>query len=400
VVDVKKLWYRLYQRIMYLLSFFIPFKEPLLYQEDKAIAKVSKILKEKDFNKVLIVTDDFLKETDVFKALVTDLKKGKIDPVIYSGTKPNPSIDLILEAYDLYHHNQCQAMIAYGGGSAMDLAKGVGAKVVRPHKDIQQLRGTLKIRRKIPFLICIPSTVGTGSEATLAAVVTDDQTKEKYALMDPSLMPDVAILDIDVVKSLPKKLIAETGMDALTHAIEAYIGHANTKKTKNMALSAIDLVFNNLLAAYQGDLEALSNMQLAAYQAGVAFTRAYVGNVHALSHQLSAIYHLPHGYANAVILPYVLRYYGSSIEKSLSHIYDELDMGKLSFTQEKANDFISKVIDLKRKLKIDDSFNGLIQKEDKAQIIKQALNEANPLYPVPKIFNADDFDSLISLVNG
>jgi alcohol dehydrogenase class IV len=141
-------------------------------------------------------------------------------------------------------------------------------------------------------------------------------------------------------------------------------------------------------------------MQLAAYQAGVAFTRAYVGNVHALSHQLSAIYHLPHGYANAVILPYVLRYYGPSIEKSLGQIYDALDMGKLLSNEEKANDLISKIIDLKRDLKIDDSFGGLIKKEDRSQIIKQALHEANPLYPVPKIFNANDFNSLISLVNG
>jgi len=397
---VKKIWYRIYQRIMYLLSFFIPFKEPLLYQEKKAINSVSNILKDKGFNRVLVVTDDFLKETDVFRSMISELKKEKIEPFIYAGTKPNPSIDLIIEAHQIYDQHQCQALIAYGGGSAMDLAKGVGAKVVRPHKDIQQLRGTLKIRRKIPFLICIPSTVGTGSEATLAAVVTEDQTKEKYALMDPSLMPDVAILDIDVVKTLPKKLIAETGMDALTHAIEAYIGHANTKKTKAMALSAIDLTFKNLLAAYQGDLQALSKMQLAAYQAGVAFTRAYVGNVHALSHQLSAIYHLPHGYANAVILPYVLRYYGPSIEKSLGQIYDALDMGKLLSNEEKANDLISKIIDLKRDLKIDDSFGGLIKKEDRSQIINQALHEANPLYPVPKIFNGDDFNSLISLVNG
>lgn len=384
---------------MYLLSFFIDFSGPTLIQKQEGILEIGPLIKKQSIHKVCIVTDDFLSQTPVFKLWCDDLDSKGISYVIYAGTKPNPTIELVQEAYGIYKEEDCQGLIAYGGGSAMDLAKAVGAKVARPNKTIRQLRGTLKIRRKIPYLICVPSTVGTGSEATLAAVISDAESQEKFAIMDPALMPDVAILDINVVASLPKKLIAETGMDALTHAVEAYIGKANTKKTKALALSAIAIIFDHLQAAYEGDKHALSQMQLAAYQAGLAFTRAYVGNVHALSHQLSAIYHLPHGYANAVILPYVLSYYGKSILKPMSQIYEHLEHLPLRTQKEKTVHMISKIIDLKAALEIDKNFQGLIKHKDTDRIIKQALSEANPLYPVPKIFDKNDFETIIKKLN-
>lgn len=384
---------------MYLLSFFIDFSGPTLIQKQEGILEIGPLIKKQSIHKVCIVTDDFLSQTPVFKLCCDDLDSKGISYVIYAGTKPNPTIELVQEAYGIYKEEDCHGLIAYGGGSAMDLAKAVGAKVARPNKTIRQLRGTLKIRRKIPYLICVPSTVGTGSEATLAAVISDAESQEKFAIMDPALMPDVAILDINVVASLPKKLIAETGMDALTHAVEAYIGKANTKKTKALALSAIAIIFDHLQAAYEGDKHALSQMQLAAYQAGLAFTRAYVGNVHALSHQLSAIYHLPHGYANAVILPYVLSYYGKSILKPMSQIYEHLEHLPLRTQKEKTVHMISKIIDLKAALEIDKNFQGLIKHKDTDRIIKQALSEANPLYPVPKIFDKNDFETIIKKLN-
>ena len=385
---MKKCLFRLYQKIMYVLSFFISFKEPKIFESIESITEI--IIQNKKDN-VLIVTDDFLVKTDVFNRLTKLLEKEKISYTVYSGTKPNPSIDLIEEAYQLYKTNQCDSLIAYGGGSAMDLAKVVGARVVRPNKSIEKMRGTLKILKKIPLFIAIPSTVGTGSEATLAAVVSNKNTQEKYAIMDPALMPDYAILDIDVVRSLPKKLIAETGMDALTHAVEAYIGKANTNKTKRMAVSAIKIIFNDLDKAYQGDLEALNNMQLAAYQAGVAFTRAYVGNVHAIAHQLSAHYNLAHGYTNAVILPYVLDYYGTSSEVKLAELYDVIQKENSLTIEEKSKEFINQIKKLKVALNIDSSFSGLIQEEDIFDIVNKAYHEANPLYPVPMILDKNDF---------
>jgi len=384
---------------MYVLTVFISFKEPKIIGDKQAIKKVPFILKEKNKSMVFIVTDDFLVKTDVFKNLLKILEENKVEYKIYDKTKPNPSIDLIEEALLIYKDNQCDSLIAYGGGSVIDLAKVVGARVVRPRLTIEKMRGTLKVIKKIPLLIAIPSTVGTGSEATLAAVVSNRDTQEKYAIMDPALMPHYAVLDIDVVKSLPKKLIAQTGMDALTHAVEAYIGKANTKKTKEMALSAVKIIFENLKKAYEGDLDALSEMQLAAYQAGVAFTRAYVGNVHAIAHQMSAYYHLGHGYANAVILPHVLRYYASKTNKKLSNLMNVLEPDSNKPSSEKAEEFIKRIEELKADLKIDQTFNGLIKEKDKNSIIEKAYKEANPLYPVPVIFSRNDFRTLINKIN-
>ncbi|MDA3932590.1 MAG: iron-containing alcohol dehydrogenase [Tenericutes bacterium] len=396
---MRKLFFRLYQKIMYALSFFISFKEPIIIKDQKGLEKVPYILKEKHKYKVFIVTDKFLVNTETFKQMVKAIESIEIGYQIYDETKPNPTIDLIEEAYGIYKENLCDSLIAYGGGSVIDLAKVVGARVVKPNQSIAKMKGTLKVLKKIPLLIAIPSTVGTGSEATLAAVVSNANTQEKYAIMDPVLMPDYAVLDLDVVKSLPKKLIAETGMDALTHAVEAYIGKANTKKTKRMAISAVKIVFESLKKAYDGDLDALHEMELAAYQAGVAFTRAYVGNVHAIAHQMSAYYHLGHGYANAVILPHVLKYYKNKTDKKLSKLMDVIEPGSNKSINEKANAFIDKIEILKSDINIDKTFNGLIKEEDVASIVNKAYKEANPLYPVPVILSRDDFKALIDKIN-
>jgi alcohol dehydrogenase class IV len=396
---MKKLIFRLYQKIMYLLSFFISFEEPLLIHERGGLKKVPDILLDKEIKNVMLVTDEYLGSTDLFKSLVTNLQSNGLDTSIYDQTKPNPSLTSIKEAYKLYKENNCQALIAYGGGSVMDLAKGVGAKVARPNKPISKMRGTLKIRKKIPFLICVPSTVGTGSEATLAAVVSDKEKHEKYAIMDPVLMPDVAILDIEIVKTLPKKMIAQTGMDALTHALEAYIGKANTRKTKDKALNAIKIIFEDLEKAYSGNIDSLEKMQVAAYDAGVAFTRAYVGNVHALAHQMSAVYDMAHGYSNAVILPHVLDYYGQKIEQPLVEVYDYVYGESKLDAKEKRMKIIENIRRLKKALDIEVGFDGLIKESDLSRMVDNAYKEANPLYPVPVIFDKSDFRKLYVLIN-
>ncbi|WP_312031058.1 iron-containing alcohol dehydrogenase [Hujiaoplasma nucleasis] len=393
---MKKLIFRIYQKIMYLMSFFISFKEPVVVNDLKDIIK---ILENSHQSKVMIVSDQYLSGTAKFKAFTDLLKAESIHYSLYNDTLPNPSIPMIEEALSIYKENQCQGIIAYGGGSVIDLAKALGARVVRPNKSIENMRGTLKILKKLPLLIAIPSTVGTGSEATLAAVVSNPRTKEKCALMDPVLMPKYAILDLSVVESLPPKLIAETGMDALTHAIEAYLGKANTRKTKKMALSAIKIIFNHLEKAYSGNIDSLGKMQVAAYQAGVAFTRAYVGNVHAIAHQLSAYYHLGHGYANAVILPYVLRYYHHSIDRKMAKIYDDVFGDSDLSLQDKSISVIEAIESLKDKLMIDSSFKGLIKEGDVLGIVEKAYKEANPLYPVPKIFDHQDFLNVIQMIN-
>lgn len=393
---MRRIFYRCFQKIMYLLSFLMPFKEPKVMYH---LEEVSKILANHYKHQIFIATDAFLAETSSFKSMMNHIQDRGMNTSVFSKTMPNPSIELIEEAYRHYRDNNCDAIIAYGGGSVMDLAKVVGARVVKPKLKIERMKGILKVRRKLPLLIAIPSTVGTGSEATAAAVVSNPMTSDKYAIMDPVFIPNYAVLDVEVVKSLPKHLIAETGMDTLTHAIEAYIGKANTSQTKKYALEAIRIVFNDLKKAYQGDLEALKNMQIGAYKAGVAFTRAYVGNVHAIAHQLTAYYQLPHGYSNGVILPHVLRYYGDSIKRQLREIQSVVSPNDIGHNLNPKKDLIDLIDDLKQALKIDDCFHQIIKQSDIEDIVKKAYKEANPLYPVPRIFNKNDFYQIIDMID-
>src|SRR5690606_24807429 len=187
-----------------------------------------------------------------------------------------------------------------------------------PKRSIRSFKGVLTVHKKLPLMIAVPTTVGTGSEATLAAVVTDAATKEKYAIMDPSLVPNYAILDDELVKDLPPHLVSTTAMDALTHAIEAFVGQSTTHKTRTYAKDAVKTILNHIYDAYQGKLESIKELQLASYKAGVAFTRSYVGNVHAIAHQLGGFYNVAHGLANAIILPHVLRYYGKKVYRKLA----------------------------------------------------------------------------------
>lgn len=315
---------------------------------------------------------------------------------MFDNTSQNPTIDNIEEAYKIYRANNCQGIIGFGGGSPIDCAKGVGAKIARPNMSVSSMRGLFKIRKKIPPFFAVPTTAGTGSEGTLAAVITDSTTHDKYPINDLNLIPKVAVLDPNLTIGLPKHITATTGMDALTHAIEAYIGNSNTKETIELSEKAIKLIFNYIQIAYDdgNNLEAREKMLVAAHYAGLAFTRAYVGYVHAIAHTLGGFYNVPHGHANAVILPYVLDYYGESIHVKLNElskligIYDE---GLTS--EENAIKFIKNIKDLNKKLGIPNKIQG-IEKKDITVMVKRALSEANPLYPVPRILNSNDIKVL------
>ena len=222
----------------------------------------------------------------------------------------------------MYLDNDCQAIIGFGGGSSMDCAKATAARIAKPHQSLAQMKGILKVHKKLPLLIAIPTTAGTGSETTLAAVITDAKTRHKYAINDFPLIPRYAVLDPKVTLSLPPFITATTGMDALTHAVEAYIGNSTTPGTRKNALDAVRLIFENLDTAYTDgqNIEARRNMLRASYFAGCAFTKSYVGYVHAVAHSLGGKYNVPHGLANAVILPMVLETYGDSITHKLRNL--------------------------------------------------------------------------------
>ena len=264
------------------------------------------------------------------------------------------------------------------------------------------MKGVLKVLHRTPPLFAIPTTSGTGSEATIAAVITNSKTHEKYAINDTALIPHYAVLDPNLTLGLPKHITSTTGMDALTHAVEAYIGNSNTKETKKMSEDAIQLIIDNVYTAYTNgsDYNARENMQKASYFAGIAFTRAYVGNVHAIAHTLGGFYNTPHGLANAVILPYVLTAYGASAHRKLAEL-EQLVAGPDSqgTVEEQANRFIDRIIELNNKMNIPDKIQG-IEEKDIPLMVERAFHEANPLYPVPKIFTRQDFTEIYHEIMG
>jgi len=396
---MKKFFYRTFQFIMNLAMCFLPWRQPILLKGKDACRKIPQVLKEKGVKNVLIVGDYGITKNNLQNHVTEVLISQNIKYSYYDKTVANPTIDNIEEALFIYKQNKCEGLIAIGGGSPMDCAKGVGARIANPKKTITQMRGLLKVGKSLPLLIAIPTTAGTGSETTLAAVITDSKTHEKYALNDFHLIPHYAVLDPSLTVSLPPNLTYATGMDALTHAVEAFIGRSNTRQTKENALSAIKLVFQNIQNAVEDgqNLKFRENMQMASFKAGLAFTRAYVGNVHAVAHTLGGEYGVPHGLANAIILPVVLRFYGKNIYKKISKICDYLGLFKAFSQEEQTENFIKKIEKMNKTNNLPNYIESL-KKEDIPKLVKRAYRESNPLYPVPKIFDNSDFEHIYLLL--
>ena len=395
-----KFFCRLFQFIMKIGMYFLPWRKPELIKGENAVSKIPELLKQKNISSVLIVTDKGITNRDLHISLVNALSKNNISYAIYDDTVPNPTINNIEEAVKIYNNFNAQGLIAMGGGSAMDCCKGVGARIAKPKKTISQMRGILKVRKKLPLLIAIPTTAGTGSETTLAAVITDSNTHEKYAINDISLIPRYAVLDPTLTISLPPMLTATTGLDALTHAVEAFIGNSNTKETKKNAINATKLIFKYLPTAVENgnNLQARENMQEASFMAGVAFTRAYVGNIHSIAHTLGGQYGVPHGLANAIIMPYVLEYYGKSIYKKIANLCKSAELfGDNRTDEEYTQLFINELKNMNKEFGIPDKIEQL-KEEDISILAKRASRESNPLYPVPKIFNLKDFENIYKML--
>ena len=390
----KKISFRSYQKILHFSMYLLPFKEPLLFEGESSIDDLAMYLKHNNVKRLFVVTDDNIIKFDFFKDALKILGKYEISTDIFTGVKPNPSIQLIEIAFNKFLETSYDGLFAIGGGSAIDLAKGIGIRFTHPNHTLQSRKGILKVLKKQPLLIAMPTTAGTGSEATVACVVTDEDTNEKYAINDPVLIPKMACLNPNATLELPQSITATTGMDALTHAVEAYIGRSNTKKTKKMAKDAIKAINENLLSAYNNGHNMVVRMKMlkASYQAGVAFTRAYVGNIHALAHQLGGMYHVPHGLANAVLMPYVLKYYQEKAYKKLSQLYLVINRNANPLEKkENAIQFISWIRLMNKELNIPEKLLLNTNDEDILLMSKRAYKEANPLYPVPVIFEVEDF---------
>ena len=386
---LKRIGYRAFQLAFRVAIPFLPYREPIIVT---SYDKAGEIFKSERSASVMIVTDVGIVKNQLLSPIERSLEKSGINYVIYDKTQPNPTVDNVEDAFSLYRENKCDSLFAIGGGSSIDCAKAVGARVLYPKRTLAQLGGKFKILKKLPTFVALPTTAGTGSEVTLAAVITEPKEHQKYALMSFPLIPHYAILDARITYSLPKHLTATTGMDALTHAVEAYIGRSTTKRTRVIAKNVVKIIFENIEAAYENGENhiARENMLYASYNAGIAFSISYVGYIHAISHSLSGRYGTPHGFANAIIMPYVLEGYGKSVYKKLYQlgmvvgVCDKGDSYEIG-----AKKFITAIKKLNERMGIPDKISD-IEEKDIYEMAKSAEKEANPLYPVPKLMTLDE----------
>lgn len=360
----------------------LPYRQPKLLD---SLLDIPALLLKKKICSVLLVADGGVRDLSLTRALEEALDRAGISCAVYEQRQPNPTIANVEAAREAYLRAGAKAIIAVGGGSAMDCAKIAGARIARPRKPVEKMRGLLHVARPLPLLIAAPTTAGTGSETTLAAVITNQDTHHKYPINDFALIPPYAVLDASLTLGLPKNITATTGLDALTHAVEAYIGRSTNALTRAMAEEAVCLIAGNLAAAWEDGQNAAArkSMLRAAYCAGIAFTRSYVGYVHGVAHSLGGQYGIAHGLANAVILPRMLRLYGGSCTRKLAALARKADIALQNTSDaEAAEAFIRWIEGMNKRFGLPASFPA-IRAEDIPTMAAHAAAESNPLYPVP-----------------
>ena len=397
--SLEVLWCRTFQAVLKVGNYFMGYRMPTYLEGPGKIRELGAFLKEKNINDVLVVTGTGMVRRGQVQPLLDGFESAGIRYTLQTFDHPDPSSDDVELGFKTYQENGCKALVALGGGSRIDCAKGIAAKVVHPKKKVSQLQGLLKVHWPIPPFVAIPTTAGAGSETTVAAVITDSATHRKAAINDPFLIPKYAVLDPELTVGLPPYTTATTGMDALAHAVEAYTNHTyNTKLENRLAKEAVKLIHDNILIAFEdgANLEARQNMQRGAFYAGRAFTRGCVGYVHAVGHTLGGLYGVAHGLAMAVLLPHVMREFGASAHKRLAELADVCGIGGEN-EAEKANAFIRWIEETNKKMGLPDSFD-MIREEDIDQMIAWASKEANPLYPVPVVWSKKDFRRFIQSI--
>ena len=394
---MNKLFCRSFQAVMKLGNYFMGYRLPEYLSGPGSIQKLPEFMLKKGAKKALVVTDKGLMGLGLPNGMLKALEENNIEYVLFSEVKPNPTSRDVEAGYKLYAENNCQCIVAFGGGSPMDCAKGIAAKSAHPNKSVAQLQGLLKVHKRIPLFFAVPTTAGTGSETTVAAVITDDKTHRKASINDPSILPKYAVLDPELTIGLPPFVTAMTGMDALCHAVEAYTNYTyTTPLERQLSKDAVKLVYENLLTVYKDgkNVEARQNMLMASFYAGRAFTRGCVGYVHAIGHTLGGLYNIPHGLAIALCFSPVLRAYLPFAESKLSELALFCGLGSIDNSDaENADIFISNIDSLIKKLGISSekiSFNA----DNIDDIVLRAQEEAKIIgYPRP--FSDEELKNII-----
>lgn len=377
----------------------LPIPQPTMLVGPGASARLGQAIGSFGHHKVLLVTDAVIEKLGLTTGLTDELKASGTEWVVFDDVTPDAPIPVIERGIKRYETAGCDAIVAFGGGSVMDAAKTIGLAVAN-RKHPRELVGYFSGRHAPPPIYAVPTTAGTGSEVTVAAVISDPEHHRKLVIADTRIVPRMAALDPCLMTGLPPPITAATGMDALTHAVEAYIGHWGTAFSDRMALSAVGMIYKNLPLAFADgqDLAARENMALASTYAGLAFTRANVGNVHAIAHQLGGLYHTPHGLANAIMLAPVLRFSGPAIQAKLALLAVHARVARASEPEaRRAEKFIDSVEAMNRSMAIPPVLEALREK-DIAALARAACWEADTNYPVPRTMSQAECETLLRAV--
>lgn len=362
--------------------------QPKLISGTGSALKAPQALKELGISPVLVVTGPRSGKA-LAEPIIEAIRSDGIACSHYWKVEENPSLETVEEIYRLYKSEGCNGFLAIGGGSPMDAVKGAAARAARPNTSLVNLAGLMRVLVPVPPIVAIPTTAGTGSEASFVSVITDHRREIKIAITDQHLLPKIAILDPLMTVSMPKKLTATTGVDALTHAVESYtnVGY-NTDFTNRCAEEAVVKIFRNLDKAFSdgNNIEARMQMLDASYKAGLAFTRTGVGNVHAIAHALGGKYGIAHGLANSVILPIVMEDYGPVVYTRLAHLAELTGVKTQGSEEQKARAFIAAIRDMNRRLGLPKGLD-MIDPRDFDHIAEAAVHEANHTYPTPVIYD-------------
>lgn len=394
---LKEAYFRTYQTVMKTTATVLPFPVPTLLSGAGSVMQLAENISVRGLRHVLVVTDKDLVALDLPVGFCKSLAERDIKYTVFDEVQPNPTIENIEDGVRTYRDRGCDCIVAFGGGSPMDCAKGIGARLGNPFLSVAQMEGLFRVVLPIPPFFAVPTTAGTGSECTIVAVITDAASHRKFVITDLGLAPKIAVLDPELMVGLPAHITAATGMDAMTHAVEAYIGRSGSAFTDDNAERAVRLIFANLEECYRNgkNLDARYQMALASYCAGAAFTRAYIGYVHAIAHNMGGLYGVPHGLANAIILPHVLRFSRVEAQAKLAALARLVGLGEPGDPEKiLAALFIEAIDQMNERMSIPTTIAEL-QASDIPLIAKRALEEAHPDYPVPRIMTRQQCEDLV-----
>lgn len=375
-----------------------PQPKPMTFIGAGSSNELCKTIAQFGIRKLLVVTDGPLRELGILDEALLTLAGANVATSVFDGVLPDPTAQLVNEGLGILRKDGCEAVLAIGGGSSIDCAK-VIALAAANDCSAEDCIGVNKCKLPTVPFFAIPTTAGTGSEGTCIAVISDNETHDKGGVIDVSMIPKATALDPVLMRGLPAHITAATGMDALTHAIESYIGTIGNAETNFYGLASAKLVFQHLPEACRnGDnLEAREAMALASYYGGLAITQALVGYVHAISHNLGARYGVPHGLANAMVLPHVLELLKTDASKKMAEIAVHVGLGEASESeQDLANKLVERVWALNREIGIPET-SDVIKEADLDELVKDSLAEGSG-YPTPRYFDEDECKALLQRI--